>query len=229
MPRVVEPLTRKVGPLGMKTSKGRRLNEKSKFENEHTQKFIGEELLEWHVENASAATLSKITARSHQPNAAQQTPTNSDTSKSTPLHAVSRVDQVHELAWQNFSSLSRHALALDTRFLKDPNEKKLQSDHATKCYEDFIRTLVLRGSTPCLVATTVATVPSQNSIVGLASLGIDVKTYCLGDSYTLQKVTDPNICVSHINIVAKETTGASSIPNTMTAEISWMLFGAFGT
>jgi hypothetical protein len=246
MPRVVEPSIRKAGPLGMKASKERRLKTKDKtsrsrsmppvasfgkapeepLENEQKISFIGEELLEWNSENADVVPKAIWKSIAHRPNAAEYTPADSDIFKYSPNCSAPDVDRDQDLARQTCSSLSRHALAIDTRYLEKSNNA---SDHTTAYYKDFIRTLARRGAAPCLVATTIATVPNTLLSTGLVALGIDVKAYSLGDKATLQTVTESERFVSQVSIYAKETTGALLIPKAMTAEISWMLFGQMGT
>jgi hypothetical protein len=232
MPRVFEPSNPKAGPLRRlrKNEKERsrslppiasfgKASEES-IENKQKHSFIGQDLLEWHGENTVAAApkkkAAKATAASNR-TAQKSKLKNSKEKVHVPHRSTADADRDLVLAQQRYSSLSRHALALDTRYLQleKLSDESEQAGHATAYYKDFIRTLAIRGATPGLVATTTAK---------------GVKTYSLGDDATLQKVTDSDLLVSRVSIRAKETTcGALSIPKEMTAESSWMLFAEMGT
>jgi len=130
------------------------------------------------------------------------------------------------VAHPKYVSSSRHALALDTRWLATPEESGNATASSTVCYmKDLIRTLSVRGSKPCFLATT-ANDPREKN-------GVRVDAYSLGKESTLQKVVESNL-LSPVFIPAKtistesDESAAVAIPQALVAEHSWALLGEMG-
>lgn len=235
--------------------------EEEKRRSSRKSQFIGQELLEWNQENVSSASTSK--KKDAVVNATKRTETkasstapkskaftsSSEKVKASKMIAESRSQKrsaaydEHDLARarQDYLSLTRHALALDTRCLEDEqrgNETNVCSD-----FKDFVRTLVVRGASPNLLAVTAfdpnkkmsskptgkTTASASTKNMAAILCGITIQIHSLADNATMHKVFESDI-VAPVSVPATKTgktpdSDAISIPQAMTAAHSWSILG----
>jgi Arc/MetJ-type ribon-helix-helix transcriptional regulator len=241
MPRVFEPLIEKSGPLGKK-KKGcirRRRSGKTirdllpsiasfgeapeelpttdRAKQSKTSKFIGEDLLEWS---------GKKVERSNEKNCEQNR-----VSKKKRSNEAARVS-TEEIARarKKYLTSSRHALALDTRISDLPSTTLSITDH----FQEFLRTLVVRGAPPCILSVTIpdrhkksrlalgTTESGSTKTIAFAS-GVGIQTRILSQDEEMNNIVP-------VVIPANKTQDSIvvAVPNALTAEHSWTLLSEIG-
>jgi hypothetical protein len=243
MPRVFNPSPPDAGPgsafagtsMAKKRSRRRRKvcshspelsrtgNETDKAQAENStststqQQFIGQDLLDWHDEPKS--TSGNLVSAS-KPGGEKPVAGNCDATTTTSI----TTDDYH--SWT-----SRRALGVDTRFL-GTTQGKIVAESVLKEYAAFIQTTVVRGVSPCWLASTVQgqskSVPGKNkkstSIrLQLTPLGTEkARAAAAGRAYfSLSKV--------ELQTSANENETAVHIPKELLATNSWKVLGKIGT
>jgi hypothetical protein len=154
--------------------------EQQKDLQQHQQQFLGQDLLEWDEDhhsavsfktpkeqhsNAEASSSSKHASKKDKRKHEKRRPRYETKDPSEASHKKGNVNKQHykllppgdaeaipRLSTHQF--YSRHALALDTRYLQSDQEENDPGASICQHYQDFLATLAKRGATPCLLAVT---------------------------------------------------------------------------
>jgi hypothetical protein len=236
MPRVYNPSPPEAGPrsifaatnMAKKCSRRRRKarshspqrspkvdEEQDENTSKEQQQFIGQELLDWHDDVESVPGNTAVPSVSMR-----------DT-------AGSLGDGTVPVDIEKDTLQSRRAVAVDTRYL-DTTEGIHVGTNVLKQCEKFLRSLVVRGVTPCLLASTVPASTKPPLTSSKKGAGLRIRTIALDTEQALKKLADGSMfSLATLDVAATaskedELGKAVQVPTELLAKSSWKVLSELG-
>lgn len=179
------------------------------------KQFVGQDLLNWQEENAPVSNkCSKM----------------KDSATKTFSQKPALVEKANHCATTKLGPdlpFSRNAIAFDTRVL-ETKESAGEGSKVCKNYEDFVRTLLARGSCPTLLGMTYpSTKPLQKSFK--TSNIVEIQTMDLvTDADSLKKKINDNTPILSKVVIRPPNSKISSVPKALGAKNSWKVISDLG-